>query len=241
VTDASSSDDGDGSTPLGGRWVVHRTQTGYADLEIFWDDRTNWRRWIATRALRASDGGFRVEQDAGTLTFAGELRDGTGSGTMRFVPNRAFVGTLRTLGIGELESVTDHNLKNLAWGEMSATTIRELQAMGYASLTLEDVQAMGIFGVTPAYARAMRAAGVQEAATAQGIVNLQHGGASAEYAGELAAVGLRGLDADQLRELRRNGVTAAFVRETRKDGKPLPVDELLALRRDMAVRTRTPN
>jgi hypothetical protein len=163
-----------GDTPTTGRWVLGAARGGGLQLELQWDDDTQWRRAIGVSELRglpaetffassASPASFRIEQDAGRLEFDGSTRAGAGSGRFRFVVDRAFVGTLRSLGIRELDDVGDHDLKNLAWGGVSASVIREFQALGYADLSREDVLRLAIFQVTPAYARALRAAGVTDA------------------------------------------------------------------------------
>lgn len=146
-----------GDTPLTGRWVVHATRDGWVDLELFWSDDTNWRRRYRASSLRVGAGSLALEQDAGTFEMTGALQGGRGSGALRFTPHRDFVRTLRTLGIRGTVTVTDHNLKNLAWGEISAAPLRELQEIGYRSLTLEEIQSLGIFGVTSRFARTANA------------------------------------------------------------------------------------
>ena len=178
ATDAPAASGPRGDTPTTGRWVVHRTRDGMLDLELFWDDATNWRRWIPASALDAGEGGagLRIAQDAGTFALDGALRDGGGGGAMRFRPNRAYAATLRALGVTGVDTVGDHQLKNLAWGGVSAVAVRDFQALGYAPLALDEAIDAGIFGVTPTYARAVRAAGVPGAETMRGVIDLRHRG-----------------------------------------------------------------
>ena len=217
------------ATPLEGRWTVHRTQEGYADLELFWTDHTNWRRWFATSVLRGLPGGattpgaeapvaFRIEQDAGQFEFEGTLGDGRGTGTFRFRPDRAFVATLRAAGVQDVGEVTDHQLKNLAYGLISAAALREFAALGLAPLTLDDAIGLGIRQITPAYVRALQALEVDDARTVAGVVDLRMGGVTPELVEGFRAVGLRALTGRELVDLRRGRVTPGFVRSVREAG-----------------------
>jgi hypothetical protein len=239
-----------GDTPTTGRWVLGAGSRGGLQLELQWDDDTQWRRAIGVSELRglsaetffassASPASFRIEQDAGRLEFDGSMQAGAGSGRFRFVVDRAFVGTLRSLGVRDLDDVSDHDLKNLTWGGVSAAVIREFQALGYADLTREDVLRLAIFQVTPSYARALRAAGVADAGDLARVIDVRHQGLSAEYATELATLGYRGLTGDQLIELRRAAVTGAYVRALREAGVgDLTADALLERRRQELQRAR---
>jgi hypothetical protein len=152
---------GDGTTPLAGRWVAHATRDGVVDFEVFWSDGTNWRQALDGAALRAGAGpALSVVRDAGAFDLDGMLRDGRGTGALRFRPARGFGAVLAGLGVRGAGTPTDHQLKNLAWGGVSAAAIREFLALGYGPLTLRDAQDLAIFHVTPDYARAMRALGV---------------------------------------------------------------------------------
>ncbi|HEX8359684.1 MAG TPA: M56 family metallopeptidase [Longimicrobium sp.] len=157
------------STPLAGHWVVLQTRGSFAYLQLNWDDGTNWDRWIPIASLSgvtaadinsaSSPVAFRIEQDAGTFELSGAFQNGTGTGPFRFHPNRGFISTLRSLGLEGVGEATDHQLKNLAWGGMSAADIRELRAAGVTPLTFRGVVDMAVFQVTPEYAREVAAQG----------------------------------------------------------------------------------
>lgn len=178
---------GDRTTPLEGRWVVHATRGSSADFELFWSDDTNWRQRIPAAALRevgvaSTDGtrALRIEQDAGRFELEGRYADGRGAGTFRFVPDRDFVATLRSLGVTGLDAMSDHQLKNLAWGGMSEADVREFVALGYAPLALRDLIDMAIFQVDPAFVRRARAAGVPADAPIAKLIDLRRQTGSGE-------------------------------------------------------------
>lgn len=217
-----------GATPLEGRWAVHGVQGDALDLELFWVDDTNWRRSFESpmfSGISAADvvapstsTSFRIAQDAGSFEFEGTIGSGRGGGQFRFRPNREFASTLRSLVIADSGEVTDHQLKNLAWGGMSADAVRGLQALIPTPLTFRDVIDMAIFRVTPDYARAMQSLGVSGANTVRGLVELRHSNVPVDYARELHALGYRRLDHQQLERLWRARVTPAFIRELREAG-----------------------
>lgn len=226
------------TTPLEGRWVVHRTQDAHLDLELFWTDGTNWRRWRASSefhglsddellSLASSPVSFRIEQDAGTFEFEGTFRSGRGTGDFRFRPNRQFTSTLRSLAVQGVGEVTDHQLKNLAYGGVGATAIREFKALGFAPLTLENAIDLAIYGVTPNYVRELQSLGVGDASTIRGVIDLRIYNVSAEYVRELAALGYRGLSGERLSEMRRGRVTPAFIRSVHEAGYHNVSPELL--------------
>jgi hypothetical protein len=171
------------------------------DFEVFWSDGTNWRQALDATALRAGAGpALVIAQDAGTFDLDGAVRDGRGTGALRFRPARGFGAVLSSLGVRGADAPTDHQLKNLAWGGVSAAAIRDYLALGYGPLTLRDAQDLAIFHVTPGYARAMRALGIAGTETVRGIVDLRHQGVPVAYARAAAAAGAPGLSATALAE-----------------------------------------
>ncbi|HZF67917.1 MAG TPA: M56 family metallopeptidase, partial [Gemmatirosa sp.] len=201
AADVAAYEPGDDTTPLAGRWVAHATRDGVVDFEVFWSDGTNWRQALDSAALRADAGAaLSIAQDAGTFDLDGALRDGRGTGALRFRPARGFGAVLASLGVRGADAPSDHQLKNLAWGGISAAAVREFLALGYGPLTLRDAQDLAIFQVTPAYARAMRALGVAGTETVPGIVDLRHQGVPVAYARAVAATGEPALTARALAE-----------------------------------------
>jgi beta-lactamase regulating signal transducer with metallopeptidase domain len=231
------------STPLEGRWVIHQARGASVDLELFWTDDTNWRRWRPMVALRGMNAGaisspgptpvsFRIEQDAGTFEFEGSFRNGRGTGEFHFRPNRQFAATLRALGVDGAGSVTDHQLKNFAYGHVSAAEVRQFLSLGLWPLTLDEALRLTIHQATPDYVREMQAAGVSDANSVAGVVDMRIQGVTTEYARELAELGYGGLSGRELIRMWRGRVTPAFVRSVRDAGyRDVPPEVLITMRR----------
>lgn len=230
------------STPLAGRWILSGTRGAAARLELRWDDDTQWRRAIELAELSGISGDeitsdaslpvtFRVEQDAGTFDFEGSFQAGSGTGRFRFQPNHRFIPVLRSLGVGGVGEVTDHQLKNLAFGAISAVAVREFQSLGFESLTLGDLLDLAIRQVTPAYARQLQSLGVSGADTVSGLIDLRFSGVPVAYVRELATLGHRGISASTIIAMREAGVTPAFIRSVREAGRGIASpEELIAMK-----------
>ena len=238
-------------TPLEGRWVITPARSPDVALELQWSDDTQWRRSIPVSELRgvgaeqlaastSAPVAFRIEQDAGRFELQGSLRDQRGTGEFRFVPNREFVPVLRSLGIHDVGDVSDHQLKNLAFGGISAAAVRGFRELGFSSLTLDELLGLAVRIVSPEYVRAMRDAGVAETETVEQVVELRFHNVSPEYARALAALGYRGLTSRQLLELHRAGVTPEVSRALRDSSCSTPsVDALLRLMEEAKRQART--
>jgi hypothetical protein len=236
-------------TPTAGRWTLASASRDTFTLELFWDDGTNWpTRAVAFAELRGAAPRdiaapevtpvtFRVERDAGDFAFDGAFYRGRGTGTFRYRPDRRFVDTLRALGVAALGDVTDHELKNLAYGDVGAAAVREFRALGFASLSKRDLLELAVRQVTPEYAGALQALGVPDASTVAGVVELRFHGVPVSYVRALAGAGVRGVPARLLVAMRRNAVTADFVRRAREEGaRDLSPESLIALRRQELAR-----
>lgn len=230
------------STPLAGRWVLTGTTGHPLNLELQWNDNTQWRRWIDPSQLRglgpdavtsasATPVTFRIDQDAGSFEFRGVAGAGSGSGDFQFRPNRGFVATLHALGLGTGGEITDHQLKNLAFGGIGAAEIRDFRKLGVSPLRLEDVLDLAVFQVPPSYVQAMRSLGVRDLVRASDIIDLYRSGVTAEYVQALDALGYRGVSSHQLMELREERVTPEFVRSMQQGGHGgATLDDMVALR-----------
>lgn len=239
-----------GSTPLTGRWLVSGAGRAAVRLELQWTDGTQWRRDIALADLRGMAASrlsgptpaavdFSIEQDAGRFEFDGTAASGQGSGQFRFVPDRGFAAVLRSLGVRDVGAVSDHQLKNLAFGGMSAKAIRELAALGFTELALGDVTDLAVRIVAPEYVRALQAAQVSGIGVRE-VTDLRLHGVPAEFAAELSGLGYGNLTARDLDELWSASVTPDFVRSVlagRAPGDRAPtLDELVQQSRQRRTR-----
>jgi hypothetical protein len=185
-------------------------------LELDWTDNTQWRRDIAASDLSgvtdsdldapaARAVSFRIDEDAGDFVFEGTMTNGRGSGRFQFTPHTAFFSTLRSMGITGTEEVSVHQLKNLAFGGMSARAVRELRQLGVPLKSLGDLTDLAVRQVTPGYVR------------------------------QLQSEGLTGLNVENLEDLRLRGVTPEIVRAVKgTNGKitPARLFELLEAQRE---------
>jgi hypothetical protein len=213
-----------------GRWTMDASHGSVAQIELRWNDKSQWRRAIdlaeltgvsAEQINSAASGHvvFRIDQDAGSFQFDGAFANGRGVGVFHFEPHRTFVDTLHSLGILSLGEITNRDLMNLAWGDFSASAARGFRTLGFTPLTKDEAMDLAVQHVSPEFVKTLRSAGVREIATVPQVVELQVFGVTPELVKELATVGIRGLSGHELVELRFNGVTVDFVRSLYKSGR----------------------
>ena len=202
------------TTPTRGRWVLTPGPGAWLQIEFQWSDDTQWRRYIGREPLLGSAVGaldaatatpvaLRLVRGAGTFELDGDVRGPRGGGTLRFVPDRRFVDTLRALGVEDVGEPSDHDLKNLAWGDLSAPEVRELRALGVAPLSMRDLIDLAIRQVTPAYVRSLREAGAADVRAPRDVIDLRMAGVTAEFVREARALGHTSPTPEQLIDLRR--------------------------------------
>ena len=144
---------------------------------------------------------FKLEREAGPITFEGTFRDGHGAGEFTFVANPQFVKRLREAGVPftSKELDDDRDLLTLALFDVSIEFIRSMQAIGYRE-RLDKYIAFRIFDVDPAYVR------------------------------DMEKVGFDHLSADKLTETRIHGATPEYIREMRAHGEDLTLDQYIESR-----------
>src|SRR5688572_29454757 len=108
---------------------------------------------------------FFLRREAGTVTFDGTFRNGSGGGELSFAPNPAYLATLRDLGVPVERAKrhgdsADEQLLSLALLDVSTAFIRSMQAAGYRE-SLDDYLAMRIFDVTPELVEEFRDLGMR--------------------------------------------------------------------------------
>jgi beta-lactamase regulating signal transducer with metallopeptidase domain len=227
-------------TVVTGRWTIAARPDGWLQLDIDWANVNQWRRFVRPPDLPGlgandldgvADARFRIDQDAGVFEFNGTFARGRGDGRFVFRPNQGFPATLRALGVRDAERVGIHQLKNLAFGFISAASVREFIEAGLQPLTLNELLDLAVRQVSPAYLREMKAAGIQGAESVRGIVELKFHDVPASYARDLSALGYKTLTYRQLIEMYQAAVTPGFIRQQRATaGRDLTPEELIDLR-----------
>jgi hypothetical protein len=158
------------TTPVTGAWNIVTREDGELQLELRWSDSTQWRRPIAMADLRGFPPGalessrpikttFRMEREPGDFSFDGSVVNGRASGQFDFQPKHTFASILRGLGLVLPDEVRDHDLKNLAFGDMSAASVQEFRQLGLTSLSFNDLVDLAIRQVQPDYVRSLQRAG----------------------------------------------------------------------------------
>jgi len=228
-------------TVVNGRWTIASRPDGWLQLDIEWANINQWRRFVrpsdlpglSTSDIQAGSpkAAFRIEQDAGVFDFTGSFERGRGAGQFAFAANLSFPATLRSLGIREAEQVGIHQLKNLAFGFISASAVREFLGAGLPPMTLEQLTNFAVWQVSPGYVRDLRASGIQGILTVEGVSELKFHNVPAAYATDVSALGFKGITHRQLLEMYRASVTPAFIRQQQDAGRrDLTPEELIDLR-----------
>lgn len=163
-----------------GRWTITAAQTASPRLELLWRDGSQWKRSVDVLRLPGLEAeqlgsasprqaSFRIQQDAGQFYFDGSFSQAGGNGTFHFKPNRDFARTLQSLGIRDLGEVSDRDLMNLAFGDMSASALRQFIALGFNPMTKEEMMDLAVQHVTPEFVRDLRKRGVKSATVAEAV------------------------------------------------------------------------
>jgi hypothetical protein len=202
---------------------------------------------------------FALRRDAGDFDCEGSARGGRASGTCSFHENPAFIGVLRSHGIGPAEP---GDLFQLAYADIGRDYLDELARQHYPTPAIDDLRRAGQHGVGLGYLRELGAKGYRADSLAELIRVRDHGinlgyiqelkdagydhvamadlvrardhGVSGRFAAEFAERGYRGLPIDTLVRLRDHGVSANFAdranAEAAEDGRRLSPEELIRLR-----------
>jgi hypothetical protein len=249
-----------------GAWRLTLTDSGKLQMDLVQDhnrnshpiERTELTGLSAAQVEAGTDTpvDFRLVRDAGSLHFTGTFVRGDGVGRFTFEPNAAYAATLRTLGVTPHE-LDDETLFSLALHDVSASFIKEMQALGYHE-DLDQYVAFRIHGATPQFARelvslgyktdgdqlvafrihgvsvpfiqGMKELGVGEL-DADNLVALRIHGASVEYVRELRDLGYQNVSAEDLVAMRIHGVSPSYIRDLRSAGYTnIPVEKLVEMK-----------
>ena len=178
---------------------------------------------------------FDLRREAGNAAFEGTFRNGKGAGQFTFTPNRAFLDTVRSMGIDMKREKRRHRdwdeeeeLFALAMHDVSTAFIKSMIAEGYR-VSLEDYLTMRIFDITPDYIREMRNLGFKDI-THDELVSSRIHKVTPEYVRQMRAAGWD-LSLDEYQSSRIHGATPEFAAEMRKLGYGnLDHDDLVSFR-----------
>lgn len=178
---------------------------------------------------------FAMRREAGTIDYEGTFRRGKGAGQFTFTPNRAYIDSVKSLGIAfdlerrhRREHTEEEDLFTLALFDVSTSFIKTMINEGY-KVSLEDYLSMRIFDVTPEYIHEMRDLGFRNISSEDLIANRIHG-VTADFVRKMRAAGWD-LSLDELQASAIHGATPEFAEEMRKLGYGgLAHDDLVAFR-----------
>lgn len=128
---------------------------------------------------------FQLAREAGTISFEGTFKRGDGAGQYSFEPNRAFIDTLRNLGVDFVlrrhrpTGDDDDTLFQLTLMDVSSSFIRSMQSLGYRE-TLSTYYEMRLFGVSPQFINDLRNAGYENV-PARKLVALRIAGVDIDF------------------------------------------------------------
>jgi len=107
---------------------------------------------------------FQLARESGTITFEGTFKRGDGAGQYSFQPNRAYIDSLRILGVAfemhrhHFDKSEEDALFSLTMLDVSTSFIRTMQSMGYRE-TLDTYIEMRLFGVSQQFIQDLKDAG----------------------------------------------------------------------------------
>jgi hypothetical protein len=201
---------------------------------------------------------FSLNREAGTFFCEGTFKDGKGSGTLTFSPDRAFAGKMRELGFDNLSMADEFSmavqniglarvqeLKARKGGNLSRSQLLHViydgadadstKGLGGSSANWQSTTQQTPMGQTLAnsdFSRELEAMGYAPLTPAQ-ISALRENGVTVVFIKQLNAMGYVNPPVEQLAALRENGTTVKYIQEIEALGYPRPsIGNLLALRRN---------
>ena len=169
------------------------------------------------QGLSASASGpvtFTLKRDAGTFSFEGTVRNGSGAGAYTFTPSAAFADALEKRGIGRPTAAQQHEM---AKSDVSLALLDDLTAQGYEKPTIDDLVRAGQHGVDPDFVHGMGQLGYH-VSTVAALINMRDHGVSPDYVQGLMAQGIPKLSAEELVRARDHGVDPGYVKAMREAG-----------------------
>jgi hypothetical protein len=237
------------------RYERHWDGGNYNNVQSF-DLATEKAQGLAAEVLNSAGthGQFKLVRDAGTFVCDGWFSGGKGSGAFDFQADPKFAAELAKRGVGtptadqqfrlalsdtSLEFVDTlkaakyefdiEDLVRTVNHGVSATYVKEINALGYKPSTLQGLIRMRDHGVTPNYVRAIQASGLKDLPEEQ-VIRLRDHGVTPDYIQQLSQFGIKDLPAESLIHLRDHGVTPEFIAAIRDTGYNATPDELVRMR-----------
>jgi hypothetical protein len=237
------------------RYERHWDGGNYNSTQSF-DTATSNAVGLTSEALNSAGthSQFKLVRDAGTFVCDGWFSGGKGSGAFDFQADQKFAAELAKRGVGtptaeqqfrlamadtSLEFVDSlkaakyefdmEDLIRTVNHGVTATYVKEINALGYKPSTLQGLIRMRDHGVTPQYVKAIQASGLKDLPEEQ-VVRLRDHGVTPDYIQELSQFGIKDLPAESLIRLRDHGVTPEFIAGIRSSGYNATPEELSRLR-----------
>jgi hypothetical protein len=209
-----------------GAWTATRVEDGTIQLLTTTGGWQNWGRSYtlaelgfpaeALTATTSTPVAVTLKREAGSITLEGSFKNGDGAGHFEFTPNRAYLTTLKSMGmsVDELtnsERTEDDVLFSFAMMDLSTDYIREMRGI-FAGASLREIRKARAVNVTSQYVKSMRAAGiaVDDLNSAAKLAAVE---VTPEYVRSLRAAGVEVRDARDASKLRAVNVTPELVNE----------------------------
>jgi hypothetical protein len=221
-----------------GSWTARVADDGTLRLELSrWDREGSWRSSVSLdpdeardilASVRRSDGvaDFRIDREAGTLSFQGRLRDGRGMGEFRFAQRPEFRQSMRDLGYVGLD---DDQVFAAALLDVGPRHARSMTALGFSDLDFDELVSSRIFDVDADYLAEMDAVGFGDLDFDQ-LVSFRVFGIDGETVLATSESRLGPLDADDIVAMKVHGITAGAVDDALGLFDDASFDDVVAMR-----------
>jgi hypothetical protein len=190
------------------------------------------------QALAGGPVRFALVREAGRVELEGSFRDGRGSGTFNFTPDRGFLGAMKNRGFDfETISMRDGERgepedKLFAAAMLNVTTALadDLLSADFGRLDVDDLFKAAIFKVDSTFMREMKASGFPGLRMEE-LVKARIFKIDADFVREAARLGFDKEPFESLVKMRIFKVTPEFVAEVRGEGLGgLAVEDLVEMR-----------
>jgi len=230
-----------GAADIHGAWLATSDSPERLHLQMM---RGNWNNWgqsfdlstlglspAVVNATTSTPVNLTLTRDAGTFVFEGSFKNGDGAGQFTFTPNRAYLASLRAIGMpwdfSDDKPESDQAL-SLAMTDLSLAYARTMHQL-YPDASVRDIRRARGADVTPEYIASMRAVGM-EVTDLHDAARLAGSGVTPDYIRSLRAAGVDVSTAHDARRLRDAGVTPKMIAELADAGyKNLSARDLVRL------------